>query len=321
MSLALDILWILLGLTSLYYGAEWLIDAATELAKKLGVSDLVIGLTVLAFGTSAPELVVCLQSALTGTAGLALGNIVGSNICNLALVLAISLCVTTLPVSKLIIQRDYGFLLLSTLLFMWFLITGNELSHLEGWLLLLLLAIYMVILFVSERKHPSLEVIEAIEIEDDILSLHPPRSALKSSFFILLGLTLLIVGGKWLVKGAVDIATALHVSETIIGISVIAIGTSVPEMAACLVAIKKKKLNFVIGNVIGSNIFNLLSVLSVTAIVVPLQNSGISLLSFILLPALVVVLVIASLRYKIPRLLGYIFVSIYVAYIYLEFAN
>ncbi len=321
MTLALDILWILLGLTGLYYGAEWLIDAATELAKRLGISDLVIGLTVLAFGTSAPELVVCLQSALTGTAGLALGNIVGSNICNIALVLGASLCVSALPVSQLIMKRDYTFLLLSTALFILFLMTGNELTRLEGWGLLLLLAIYMVVLFTTEKHHPSLEVIEAIEIEDDIISSHPPRTILKSSVFIIIGLATLIIAGKLLVKGAIGIATSFNVSDAIIGLSVVAIGTSVPEMAACLMAIKKKKLNFVLGNVIGSNIFNLLSVLGITAVVVPLQNQGISLLSLALNIGLVLLLIIISIKHVLPKWLGYLLLAIYTVYIYLEFAR
>ncbi len=321
MNLALDIIWVLLGLTGLYYGAEWLIDAATELAKKLGVSDLVIGLTVLAFGTSAPELVVCLQSAMAGTPGLALGNIIGSNICNIALILAISLCVSSLPVSKLIIKRDYAFLLISTVLFVYFLISGNELTRFEGWGLLLLLTIYMVVLFVTEKSHPSLEVVEAIEIEEDIISHHPPRSVVKSSVFITLGLVTLVIAGKLLVNGAVGIASTLHVSDAIIGLSVVAIGTSVPEMAACLMAIKKKKLNFVIGNIIGSNIFNLLSVLAITAVVTPLENQGISLLSLSLNLGLVLLLIICSMKSKLPQWLGYLLLVIYTAYIYLEFVS
>ena len=321
MNLALDIIWVLLGLTGLYYGAEWLIDAATELAKKLGVSDLVIGLTVLAFGTSAPELVVCLQSAMAGTPGLALGNIIGSNICNIALILAISLCVSSLPVSKLIIKRDYAFLLISTVLFVYFLISGNELTRFAGWGLLLLLTIYMVVLFVTEKSHPSLEVVEAIEIEEDIISHHPPRSVVKSSVFITLGLVTLVIAGKLLVNGAVGIASTLHVSDAIIGLSVVAIGTSVPEMAACLMAIKKKKLNFVIGNIIGSNIFNLLSVLAITAVVTPLENQGISLLSLSLNLGLVLLLIICSMKSKLPQWLGYLLLVIYTAYIYLEFVS
>jgi len=321
MNLALDIIWVLLGLTGLYYGAEWLIDAATELAKKLGVSDLVIGLTVLAFGTSAPELVVCLQSAMAGTPGLALGNIIGSNICNIALILAISLCVSSLPVSKLIIKRDYAFLLISTVLFIYFLISGNELTRFAGWGLLLLLTIYMVVLFVTEKSHPSLEVVEAIEIEEDIISHHPPRSVVKSSVFITLGLVTLVIAGKLLVNGAVGIASTLHVSDAIIGLSVVAIGTSVPEMAACLMAIKKKKLNFVIGNIIGSNIFNLLSVLAITAVVTPLENQGISLLSLSLNLGLVLLLIICSMKSKLPQWLGYLLLVIYTAYIYLEFVS
>lgn len=263
--MALQFLIIVLGFVLLIKGADWLVNGASKLARKYQISDLAIGLTIVAFGTSAPELVVNVIASIQGHQGIVFGNIIGSNNFNLFLILGITGLITPLVVRSSTVWREIPIsfiavviiFLLSNGLFM-----GQQtlLSRIDG---LLLLAMFGVFLFYVSKQlkfdnadHPS----TAGETSD-----------LKLSGLIIAGLLLLVLGGRLVVTGAVAVATQLGVSETIIGLTIIAAGTSLPELVTSVVAATKKNIDIAVGNIIGSNIFNIFLILGVSALIRPVQ--------------------------------------------------
>lgn len=264
--------WVVLGLVLLYFGAEWLVKGSSEIAIKFGISPLVVGLTVVAFGTSAPELLVCLQANYQGKGDLAIGNIVGSNICNIAMVLGASAIIFPLTIHPQIIKREMVILMAVSLVFV-AMIFGGVLSHVEGALLFVGIIVYVVFSIVQARRDPDIELDETLSTEEvEAVLAGGNKRLLINVGLILLGILLLFVGSERLVCGAEAIANSLGVPEAIIALSLIAFGTSLPELATGVMASWRKQGDIVVGNAVGSCIFNLMAVGGLTSALKPVAT-------------------------------------------------
>ena len=257
------------GIVVLYFGAVWLVRGASRLASSLGVSPIVVGLTIVSLGTSAPELVVCLVAALQGKPGLAIGNVMGSNLANIGLILGLTSLVHPLEVKHRVVWREMPVMLLITFA-IYPIAFDRVLSRTDGFMLLLVLLAYLVWVFRS--GHP--EEIKSSQGPRDAIA--TPEGAasllnLKDIGQVALGSAFLVLGGYCIVKGAVEVASALGISEVIIGLTVVAIGTSLPELATSLVAAMRQEVDIAVGNIIGSNIFNLTAIFGTTAVVRPIM--------------------------------------------------
>ncbi|MDC6352444.1 calcium/sodium antiporter [Zeaxanthinibacter sp. PT1] len=252
-------LFILAGLLILILGGNWLLKAAVALSLKLDIPRIVIGMTVVSFATSAPELIVSVNAALNGFPDLALGNVVGSNIANLGLVLAITISLGNIEVRKSFYTVDWPMVMLASLMFFGFIFFDRELTRGEGTIMLVSLFIFLVYLL----KFQKVAVADNL-LEDDI-----PLPLYKIVWFLGIGGTALWAGSELLINGAVGVASAFGVSERLIGISIVSVGTSIPELAASVVAVIKKEKSISLGNLLGSNIFNLLAVMGVTSVITP----------------------------------------------------
>ncbi len=315
----LDILLLLIGLALILFGANWLTDGASAVAKRWGVSDLVIGLTVVAFGTSAPELVISVVSAIHGSAGLAVGNVVGSNIFNVLVIIGCVAVLAPIKVDKGNMTNDIPLVILSSLALLVcansMMLDGlpeNVIRRSEGLLLLLFFMIFMRYTFSIARN--AVNGAEAVDGADADAKKMP---LWKSALLIAAGLAGLIFGGEWFVDGASGVARGLNVSESVIGLTIVAAGTSLPELATSMVAALKKNTELAVGNVVGSCVFNVFMVLGVSAVIRPLRLGGIG--NFDLLT-----LVLASVLFwffgwqirtrTITRVEGILLLAVYVAY-------
>ncbi len=312
-----------IGLVLLILGAEALVRGASRLAAAVGVSPLVIGLTVVAFGTSAPELAVSVASSLSGQADLAMGNVVGSNIFNILFILGLSALVAPLIVSQQLVRLDVPLMIGVSVLVILFALDGS-IGRLEGALLFAGLVVYTAFLIVQSRRESNKAVQQEYEQEYHAGPGGPAQTALNL-VLIVAGLGMLVVGSRWLVDGAIAIARALGVDEVVIGLTIVAGGTSLPEVATSVMASIRGERDIAVGNVVGSNIFNLLSVLGLAAIVAP-AGIGVapSLLAFdmpVMLVVAIACLPIFFTGYTIARWEGLVFLAYYVAYtLYLIFA-
>ncbi|HSE34847.1 MAG TPA: calcium/sodium antiporter [Candidatus Paceibacterota bacterium] len=259
---------IVAGFVLLLKGAEYLVEGSSTLASKLGVSPLVIGLTVVAFGTSMPELTVNVLAALSGTTDVAFGNVIGSNIANILLILGVTAMIRPLAVQHTTVWKEIPLAFLSTLVLLAlaarpFLDPGSlgAIARTDGIILMLFFAIFLSYVLELVRKNRSEKLEESVEIERHSLPM--------IAFMIGGGLGALVIGGKWVVDGAVAIATTFGISEYVIAVTIIAIGTSLPELVTSVVAARKGHSDLAVGNVIGSNIFNVFWVLGATALVTP----------------------------------------------------
>ncbi|MBC2839873.1 calcium/sodium antiporter [Robiginitalea sp. SC105] len=261
MDLLGDALQVLLGLTLLIAGGSWLLRGAVELSLRLAIPRIIIGMTVVSFATSAPELIVSVRAALEGHPDLALGNVVGSNTANLGLVLAITLLIGHIDVKRSFYVTDWPVMMVASLLFYVFLRTDDVLSQTEGIIMVVVLFLFLIYLLRFQKQ----AVVEELPVQA------PEMPAYKLAFFLLGGGAALWGGAEFLVWGATSLASDLGVSERVIAITVVAIGTSIPELAASVIAMVKKEKSLSVGNLIGSNIFNLLAVLGLTAILAPIR--------------------------------------------------
>lgn len=260
----INILLVIIGFTGLILGANWLVDGASVLAKKYRVSDLAIGLTIVAFGTSAPELVVNIIANLNGYSDIVLGNIIGSNNFNLFIILSVSGIILPITVQSSTAWKEIPISLIVSVLVLFllndFVFSGKTyLSRLEGIIMLILFLLFLYYVFIQMRNDQNIEL-EVVQ-----------KPILKIWGLIIVGLTGLIIGGQLVVNNSVSIAHNLGVSEKIIGLTIVAAGTSLPELVTSIVAAVKKNSDIAIGNIIGSNIFNILLVLSVSSILRPIQ--------------------------------------------------
>ena len=257
-------LWVGLGILLLYLGGEWLVRYAVALARRLGISPLVVGLTVVAFGTSAPELAATLTAALKGSPQMAYGNVVGSNIANLSLVLGLAALVRPLYTQARFIRREMPFLFAVSLV-LFAVVANGTIGRGEGALLVLGLVVYLGYLLREREEAPAVEAEFAAEFRGE------GPSPLVSLAGIAAGVVLLTLGASALVEGAVALARGWGVPDRVIGLTVVALGTSLPELASAIVAARKGESDIVLGNLVGSNIFNVFAILGITALVHPIQ--------------------------------------------------
>ncbi|WP_149275119.1 calcium/sodium antiporter [Pareuzebyella sediminis] len=256
-----NILFIVLGLVLLITGGNWLLKSAVALSLKLSIPKIVIGMTVVSFATSAPELIVSIKSALEGFPDLALGNVVGSNIANLGLVLAVTIILGSIDVNKSFYTTDWPVMMLASILFFAFIYFDGVLLRYEGIIMVVLLFLFLVYLLRFQKP----AVIDELP-EDD-----RPLPAYQIVLFLGLGGIALWGGSELLISGAVGLAENYGVSERVIGVTVVSVGTSIPELAASIIAVIKKEKAISLGNLIGSNIFNILAVLGITSIITPIK--------------------------------------------------
>lgn len=307
------------GFVLLIKGADILVEGASSIAKKNNIPELVIGLTIVSFGTSMPELVVNILASTSGSSELAIGNILGSNIANVLLILGVAALIKPLPIQQSIYFTEIPLSLVATLLVgflanadLFVEVTGLTLSRVDGVILLFFFALFMFYIYVVSKTDKSPEIIN--EEPENTASL----SKTKSILFIIGGSIALFLGGKWVVDGAIDIALAFGLSETFIGLTVVAIGTSLPELVTSAVAAKKGQADLAVGNVIGSNIFNLLWILGISSVINPLPFDVVSnadILMIIMASTLLIFAVIVGKRPRIDRWEGALFLVVYFGYL------
>lgn len=312
-------LYLAAGLVLLLFGGELLVRGTVALAERIGVSKLVIGLTVVAFGTSAPELVVCLEAALSGAPGIALGNVVGSNIANILLVLGLPAFVMPIVCDTRSVRRDGLFMVFATLFFILLAWTGS-IGKLQGVALILLLAGFFSYSYIRGRRVGSQAATAATAATEEVEH-HMPHTLWLSLFFISVGFATLIGGSQLLIEGATDIAHVLGLPDTVVGITIIAIGTSLPELATGVIAAMRGHGEVVVGNAIGSNLFNVLGIMGLTAIVIPVPVPD-RILHFdlwIMLACAMLLFLFALRNWPIGRTVGIVFLIAYVAYLGAQF--
>jgi cation:H+ antiporter len=307
---------LIVGGVFLVCGAEFLVRGASNLARTLGLSPLVIGLTVVAYGTSMPETAVSVSSAFKGSSEIAVANVLGSNICNVLLILGVSALITPLVVSQQLVRLDAPIMVAITVL-AYILCADGMLGLWDGMLLFLGSLGYTIFVVRKSRREMRLEN-EVRNAAGELESPAEPPSLVKNLAFIALGLVLLVLGSGWFIEGAIEIARILGVSELVIGLTIVALGTSLPEVATSIMASIRGERDIAVGNVVGSNIFNILCVLGLTGIVAP---HGITIppaaLSFdfpVTLAVAVACLPIFFTGYLIARWEGLVFLGYYVAY-------
>jgi cation:H+ antiporter len=308
---------VIVGLALLVVGGDFLVRASVGLSFKLKISKLVIGMTVVSFATSAPELLVSLQAALDGVSDIALGNVIGSNIDNIGLVLGITAIISPLAVDKDFYKLNWPMMMLASFALYFCLKNDGVLTALEGLLMFVALVIFLIILIRSSRKSTKANI-EAI---DDALA---EVSDFKIFMWLLIGAAGLYFGSDWLVRGAKQLAEAIGISDYAISVTVIAIGTSVPELAASVIAALKKERAISLGNLIGSNIFNIASVLGLTAMIKPVvvnpntpQILSTNIFWMIAFAAILIPLILIPKRFEIGRLKGVILFGSYLVFIYI----
>ena len=314
----LTLVLLVFGFIFLIKGADYLVQGSSSLAKKLRVSDLIIGLTIVALGTSTPELVVNLVASFRGTADLAIGNVLGSNIANILLILGVSATIYPLVVHKNTVYKEIPFALLAVLA-LFFLVNdqdlasqkANLLSRGDGLVLLLFFLIFMYYVFSVAVSKPNSE--DAV-LEEDIEVL----PMWQSWMMIIAGILGLVFGGQWVVDSAVAIAKMLGVSEKLIGLTIVAIGTSLPELVTSAMAAYRQKTDIAVGNVVGSNIMNILFILALTAVVSPLSFSNdlqVDLWMVIGVTVLLFLALFVGKRRLLERWQGVTFITVYLMYI------
>ena len=307
-----NLLFIVLGLILLILGGNWLLKSAVALSLRLNIPKIVIGMTVVSFATSAPELIVSIKAALDGSPDLALGNVVGSNIANLGLVLAITIMMGSIEVRKSFYTTDWPVMMLASILFVGFIYFDGILEKYEGILMLVMLFAFLIYVL----KFQKTAVVDEMPEDDKPLPLY------KTALFLGIGGVALWGGSELLIEGAKAMAESFGVSERIIGVTVVSVGTSIPELAASIIAVIKKEKAISLGNLIGSNIFNLLAVLGITSIITPINVIDQRLLtndifwmlgiSFLILP-----LVLLPKGLRLGWRDGLVLIVIYIAFVYL----
>ena len=309
----MEVFFFIFGLVLLYLGGESLVKGAVSLSAKLRISTLIVGLTIISFATSAPELFVSLQAAFEGKSDIAFGNVIGSNIANIALVLGITAMIFRVNISRQTLNFNYPVMLLSSIALAGVLYFINALSTAIGVVFIATLLLFLAYL-VKQTKL------------DRVTNLHQEEatkpSLLQSCGGILLGIVLLKFGADWLVEGTIYIAKSLNISDRIIAVSVVAIGTSIPELATSIVAALKKEENLAVGNLIGSNIFNVLAVLGITAAIKPLTVNDPQIISFDIpwmlgISFVLGIVIYVRSKYVISRKEGAFLLLLYLTYVFL----
>jgi len=310
--LLLIAIYIIGGLILLYFGANWLVQGAITLSLHLGLSPLIVGLTVVALGTSLPEALVSVQAAIGHQGGIAIGNVVGSNILNIALILGLSAFFNPLKVDSHLVKADIPLLAGATFMLV-VLLEDFHISRMEGVFLLLCIVGYVAgNIMTVKRTPPEENKIEGVEVPQD-----HSKNLWRDISFLFIGLIALAFGSNFLVTGAVDLARIWGLSEALIGLTIVSIGTGTPEMATALMAAYRKRADLAIGNAVGSNLFNIMFVLGIAALVVPLDGKGISSIDlYVMLGVTILLLPTVWTGRILDRKEGFLFLAIYVGYMY-----
>ena len=300
------------GLVMLYFGADWLVNGAITLSLHFGLSPLIVGLTVVALGTSVPEALVSVQAAIGHQGGIAIGNVVGSNILNIAMILGLSALINPLKVNSHIVKADVPILVGATFMLV-VLLEDFHISRMEGAFLLLCIAGYVVGNIITVKK-TTLE-------ENKITGLEVPKDAgttlWRDIALLIVGIITLGFGSNFLVKGAVDLARIWGLSEALIGLTIVSIGTGTPELATALMAAYRKSADLAIGNAVGSNLFNIMFVLGLAGLVAPLDAKGINSSDlYVMLAVTILLLPTVWTGRVLDRKEGFLFLAIYIGYLY-----
>jgi cation:H+ antiporter len=305
------LLYIFASLVVLYFGANFLVKGAASLAERFGVSALVVGLTVVAFGTSTPELIVSVQATMDGFGGISIGNVVGSNIANIGLILGLSALIFPLKANMQLIRIDTPVMILTSIVFLVFFL-DNRIGRIEGVGFVLAIVGYSIFNIVKSRKEHQKKVLK--EFEDSVPKV--TRHWSLDVLFILAGLAALIIGSEFLVKNSVNLARLIGLSEAVIGLTIVAVGTSTPELATSIVAALKKQPDIAIGNVVGSNIFNILGILGVASIVKPISTPDINLADILVMIVMSLLLLpFIKTGFTLRRWEGALLMAIYIGYV------
>lgn len=292
-------------------GADWFVDGAAGIAGRLGIPQLVIGLTIVAMGTSAPEAAVSISAAFKGSADITIGNIVGSNIINVLIILGISSIITPLKVAKSTIRYEIPFMIVITLLLMLLGLSGS-ITFVNGLILWGCFILYFVYLFMLTKKQPEQPVESAdLDSEDNYGHLSIP----KASMLIIIGLLLIIAGSNVAVEAASELARAFGLSERFIGLTIVALGTSLPELVTSVLAARKGNADIAIGNIVGSNIFNILFVVGTSALIIPITFAPAFITDFAVAAGAAILLLVCCLKgRRLSRISGALMLALYAAY-------
>ncbi len=306
---------LIIGLIVLIIGGDFLVRGASSIAFRLHISPLVVGLTIVAFGTSSPELLISIQSAVKGSPDIAMGNVVGSNICNLALVLGLTAVINPVSVQSNSIRIDWPMAMGSTIL-LYLLVRDNYLTAMEGVFFILILCVYLFVIIRQSRK----DVIAAKKVreEDNSIPDTPMKQMWKDILFMVIGCIGLYYGSEWFVGSAKDLALGLGVEERVVGLTVVALGTSLPELVTAALASYKGQTDLALGNLMGSNIFNILSILGITSVIQEIHVNA-DILNKDIMWMLMVTLMILPLMIihrKVGRIDGFILLFVYAVYVY-----
>lgn len=312
----LNIVWIVVGVVLVLWGADRLTDGAVTLAKRMNVSEIVIGLTIVAMGTSMPEFCVSLVSALKGTPDLAVGNVVGSNIFNAMLIVGVAAMVAPMTILHSTVKRDIPFALLASVA-LWVMCLDGDVSRVDALILMALFLLFMYVTLKGAHRAPEADdamAVYAEERRDAEVAGH--RSVWMSLLWLVVGLSCLIFGSNLFVDGATQIATLLGVSDAVIGLTIVAGGTSLPELATSVVSAKKGQSGIAIGNVLGSNVFNILAILGITGVISPMQLSGITMVDLgVMALSMTLLWLFSYTKYTIARWEGALLTTMFLGYI------
>lgn len=306
----LNVLFILVGIVLVLWGADRLTDGAVAVAEKLKMPQIVIGLTIVAMGTSMPEFCVSLVSALKGTTDLAVGNIVGSNIFNTLLIVGVSAWVAPMTILKSTVRKDIPFALFASVVLLIMCLDGN-ISRLDAGILFVLFLVFMYVTLKGAKTKEDDTTAKTDSIEDN----KKPMATWLSIVWIIVGLACLIGGSNLFVEGATKVAEHIGVSEAVIGLTIVAGGTSLPELATSVVSARKGNSGIAIGNVLGSNVFNILAILGVTGVITPIHLQGITMLDLsMMVVSTLLVWLFSFTKYKIARWEGIVLTIVFIGY-------
>ena len=306
----LNVLFILVGIVLVLWGADRLTDGAVAVAEKMKMPQIVIGLTIVAMGTSMPEFCVSLVSALKGTTDLAVGNIVGSNIFNTLLIVGVSAWVAPMTILKSTVRKDIPFALFASVVLLIMCLDGN-ISRLDAGILFVLFLVFMYVTLKGAKTKEDDTTAKTDSIEDN----KKPMTAWLSIVWIIVGLACLIGGSNLFVEGATKVAEHIGVSEAVIGLTIVAGGTSLPELATSVVSARKGNSGIAIGNVLGSNVFNILAILGVTGVITPMHLQGITMLDLsMMVVSTLLVWLFSFTKYKIARWEGIVLTIVFIGY-------
>ncbi len=300
----LSIVLLIVGFVLLIKGADYFVEGSSDLANKLKIPSMIIGLTIVAFGTSAPEAAVSVASAVTGSNAIAVSNIIGSNIFNMLVVVGATAVIYKITIEEESLKIDFPVLMISCVLLLIFLVTGNQISRIEGIIFLIIIIAYISWLIIKAKKDKSNMSVEESHLSTPIIAV-----------YIICGLIAIVVGGDLVVNSAKDIALSLGMSETLVGLTIVAVGTSLPELITSITAALNKKQDIALGNAIGSSIFNILFILGLTNVISPIQTTQVMLIDTVVMIVLLgISYILAYDKQDFNKKDGIILLAIFIVY-------